>query len=105
MEKDGINVKTPRSFLLSELSSFFRDRNKGESHKKVYENKDFCNLVMPSEDNKVLEFNQNKKSDKAPFTIYADLECFIKKTDGCKNKTDNSSTTISYSIRFFNVFI
>ena len=39
---------------------------------------------MPSEDTKILEFNQYQKSDKAPFIIYAGLECIIEKTDGCK---------------------
>ena len=34
---------------------------------------------MPSKDTKVLEFNQYQKSDKAPFVIYADLECIIEK--------------------------
>ena len=34
--------------------------------------------------NKILEFNQYKKSDKAPFNIYADLECLIEKIDGYK---------------------
>ena len=32
---------------------------------------------MPSEDTKVLEFNRYRKSDKAPFIIYADLQCVI----------------------------
>ena len=48
---------------------------------------------MPSEDTKILEFNQNQKSDKAPFIIYADLDCIIKKTDGCKNHPENSSAS------------
>ena len=48
---------------------------------------------MSFEDTKILEFNQYQKSDKAPFTIYADLECVIEKTDGCKNNPDNLSTT------------
>ena len=34
---------------------------------------------MPSEDTKILEFNQSQKSDKAPFIIYADLQCLIEK--------------------------
>ena len=34
---------------------------------------------MPSEDIKILEFNQFQKSEKAPFTIYADLECLTEK--------------------------
>ena len=61
-----------------------RTKNKLELHKRVCGNKDFCNVVMPSEDTKMLQFNQYKKSDKAPFIIYADLECIIEKIDGCK---------------------
>ena len=57
------------------------------------ENKDFCNVIMPSEDTKILEFNQYQNSDKAPFIIYADLECIIEKIDGCKNNPENSSAT------------
>ena len=47
---------------------------------------------MPSEDTKILEFNQYQKSDKAPFVIYADLECLIEKTDRSKNNPENLST-------------
>ena len=36
---------------------------------------------MPSEDTKILEFNLYKKSGKAPFIIYADLECLVEKID------------------------
>ena len=48
---------------------------------------------MPSEDTNILEFNQYQKSDKAPFIIYADLECLIEKIDECKNNPENSFTT------------
>ena len=61
---------------------------KFHSHKRVCGNKDFCNIIMPSEDTKILEFNQYQKFDKAPFTIYADLECIIEKIDGCKNNPE-----------------
>ena len=57
----------------------FKTENKLKSHKKVCESKDFCNIVMPSEDSKILEFNQYQKSYKAPFIIYADLECTIER--------------------------
>ena len=66
---------------------------------------------MPSEDTKILEFNQDPKSDKAPFIIYADLECIIEKIDGCKKNPENCYTkkkrkknTQTYSIRFFNAY-
>ena len=48
---------------------------------------------MPSEDTKMLEFNQYQKSDKARFIIYADLEFIIENIDGCKINHENSSTT------------
>ena len=48
---------------------------------------------MSYEDSKKLQFNQYQKSDKVPFIIYADLECMIERTDGCKNNPENSSTT------------
>ena len=34
---------------------------------------------MSSEVNKILEFNQNQKSDKVPSIVYADLECLVEK--------------------------
>ena len=70
-----------------------QEKKKLQSHKKVCENKDFCNVIMPSEDTKILEFNQYQKSDKGPLILYANLECIIEKTDGCKNNPENSSTT------------
>ena len=71
----------------------FKIKNKLESYKKVCGNKDFCNVIMPSEDSKLLEFNRYQESDKAPFIIYADLEYIIEKTDGCKYNPENLSTT------------
>ena len=71
----------------------FRTKNKLESHKRECENKDFCNITIPSEETKILELNQYQKYDKASFTVHTDLECLIEKIDGCKNNPENSSTT------------
>ena len=64
-----------------------------ELHKNVCENKDFYNVIMFYEDTKILEINQNQKSDKVPFAIFAYFESIIEKIDGCKNNLENSSTT------------
>ena len=40
---------------------------------------------MLSEDIEILEFNECKKFDKAPFIIYSDFESLIGNIDGCKN--------------------
>ena len=37
---------------------------------------------MPFEVTKILEFDQYQKPDKAPFIIYADIECLIGKING-----------------------
>ena len=60
---------------------------------KKYVKKDFCGIVMPSEKEKILEFNQYMKSDKIPYIIYADIESLIMKIDRCANNPQNSSTT------------
>ena len=49
-------------------------------HKTGCENKGFCNVIMSPQDTKIVEFNQYQISDKAPFIIYADLECRIENT-------------------------
>ena len=47
---------------------------------------------MPSEDTKILEFNQYLKSDKALFIICVDLECIVESIYECKNNPEKSST-------------
>ena len=49
-------------YYLNCFHSFARE-NKRESHKI------FCNVVMPSGDTKILEFNHYQQSDKATFII------------------------------------
>ena len=36
---------------------------------------------MPEEDNEILKYNHGEKSGRAPFVIYADLECFVEKIE------------------------
>ena len=74
--------------------NFFERKDKLEFDKNNV-NIDFSSLIMPSEDTKISEFSQCKKSDKAPFIIYADLECILEKIDGCKNNPANSTATKS----------
>ena len=56
-----------------------QQKKKRECHKKVCENKDFCNIFMPFKDTKILEFHQYQKSHKASFIIYVDFICLIEK--------------------------
>ena len=62
---------------------------------------DYCHVEMPNEDNKLLKYNHEEKSMKAPFIIYADLECLLKKMHSCQNNFQKSYTKKNkLSIRF-----
>ena len=39
---------------------------------------------MANEDNKILKYNRGEKSMKAPFIMYADIECQLKKSNHVK---------------------
>ena len=79
---------------MSQLTSFICIRkHKRESPNNTFENKDFCNIAMLSENTKILEFDQYQKSNKEPFIIYADLECLIERIYRFENNAENSFTT------------
>ena len=73
------------------LSCFhsYRTKNKLESHKKICENRNYCNVEMPNECNKIIKYNQGEKSIKSPFIIY---ECLLEKISTCYNNPEKSST-------------
>ena len=68
------NSNRENTFSFNDFKQKNGTKNKLELYKRVCENKDFCNVVMSSEDTKKLEFNQYQKSDQAPFIIYTDHE-------------------------------
>ena len=47
---------------------------------------------MPEWVNKILKHNPGEKSLKAPFTIYLDLECILKKLQSIQNNPEKSYT-------------
>ena len=53
-----ITSKNNGDFYCFNCLHSFRTKHKLESHRKVCEHKDFCNVIMPSENTKILEFNQ-----------------------------------------------
>ena len=71
----------------------FRTKSRLEYRQRVGVKKYFCNVIIPSDDTKTLEFNQYQKYDKATFIVYVDIEFLIEMTDGSKNNPENSSTT------------
>ena len=89
----GIASKYHGNFYYLNCLHSFRTESKLKSHEKIHKNKDFRGIVMSSENDQILEFNQYVKSDKMSYVIYADIESLIRKIDGCANNLEDSSTT------------
>ena len=60
----GRTSKNNDDFYCLNCLHFFRKKNKLESDKIACENKDLCNVIISSEDTKILAFNQYQKSVK-----------------------------------------
>ena len=61
------------STLLRGITAFFHSftaENKLKSHEKVCRNTEFSEIVMPSEKDNILEFNQYMKSDIMPYIFF-----------------------------------
>ena len=88
----GVTSNNNGDFYCLNCFCSYRTKNKLELHKKVCENRDYCQVEMPNKDNNTIAFNQ-KDYGKAPFVIYADLECLLEKINTCYNNPEESSTT------------
>ena len=56
----------------------YTTKNKLKEHEKICNNHDSCHIEMPDWANKT-KYNIRKKSLKAPFSFFLDLECILKK--------------------------
>ena len=59
----------------------YRTHSKLKKHERVCNNHEYCHVEMPKENEKILKYKPGEKSLKAPFIIYADLECILKKSN------------------------
>ena len=55
-------------------------KNRLKEHEELCNKNDSCHIEMPKWAEKILKYNLRKKSLKAPFVIYLDLECLPEKT-------------------------
>ena len=63
-----------------------------EKHERECSDHDDCDVEMPKEDNKILEYKHVEKSLKGPFMVPADLESLLEKIHLCQNNPEKSYT-------------
>ena len=67
-------------------------KNKLEEHEEICNNHNSCRIEMPEWVNKTTKHNPGGKSLKAPFVVYLDLECLLKKVQSSQNNPEKSYT-------------
>ena len=85
----GITSSNNGDFYCLNCFHSYRTLNKLKKHERVCNNHDYCHVDMPKEHEKI-KYLPGEKSLKAPFIVYADLECILKKAKYCQNNLENS---------------
>ena len=62
-----------------------------KEHEEICNNQDSYHIEMPKWVEKISKYNPGEKSLKAPFAIYLDFECLLKKEQSHKNDNNNNS--------------
>ena len=88
----GITSNNVGDFYCLNCFHSYSTENKLKKHEKVCNDHDDCYVDMPNEDNKILKYNYGEKSLKAPFIVYADLECSLEKMHSCQNNFEKPYT-------------
>ena len=84
----GITSSNNGDFYCLNCFHSYRTLNKLKKHERVCNNHDYCRIDMPEEHEKI-KYLPGEKSLKAPFIVYADLECILKKAKYCQNNLEN----------------
>ena len=88
----GIAANNNGDFYCLNCLHSFRTENALKRHESLCGNNDYCHAEMPTKDSKTLKYSHGEKWLKAPFAIYADLECLLIKEQSCQNNPKESYT-------------
>ena len=89
----GIPSSNNGDFYCLNCFHSYRTINKlKKKHERVCNNHDYCHIDMLEEGENIFKYSPGDKSLKAPFIIYADLECLLKKEQPRQNNAENSYT-------------
>ena len=75
----GKSSNRKEDFYCLNCFNSYTTKNKLKEHEKICNNNDSCYIETPKQVEKILKYNPGEKSLKAPFAIYHDLECLLKK--------------------------
>ena len=93
----GITSNHDGDFYYLNCFHSYTTERKLKKHERICKDHDFCDIIMPNEDNKILKYSSGEQSLKVLFIIYADL-CLLQKINTRQNNPDKSYTEKKQSI-------
>ena len=87
----------PEDFYCLSCFNSYTTKNKLKEHEEICNSHDSCRIEMPKWFEKLLKYNPIEKPLRAPFAIYLDLECLVKKEESRQNNPEKSYTEKSYT--------
>ncbi|KYN02004.1 hypothetical protein ALC62_07181 [Cyphomyrmex costatus] len=94
----GINSKNCE---LYRCLHYFSSSEKLESHAVDCQKLNECAIRLPSVEQRWLEFRNYCRKERAPFIVYADLECVLKKTEDASSAAYAYQRHEAYSIAYY----
>ena len=86
----GISSNHKEDFYCLNCFNSYTTKNKLKEHEEICNNHDGCHIETPGQD--ISKHNPGEKSLKAPYTLYLDFECILKKVQSCQNNPEKSYT-------------
>ncbi|XP_070154034.1 uncharacterized protein [Polyergus mexicanus] len=78
-----------KSHICDRCMHYFQTSEKLSAHSVDCVRMNECAIVLPTKDDKWLEFRNYSRKERLPFVVYADLECVLKKKE--ERRTSNTS--------------
>ena len=73
----GITSNHDGDFYCLNCFHAYTTKRKLEKHERVCKDHDFCEIILPDENNNILKYNPGEYSLKVPFIIYSGLEFLL----------------------------
>ena len=91
LQKNSSNHK--EDFYCLNCFNSYTTKNKLKEHEEIFDNHYSCYIEMTKWVEKILKYNPGEISLKAPFAVYVDLECLLKKEQSHQNNSLEESYT------------
>ena len=89
-----ISSKYNGEFYCYHCQNSYRTNNALKNHAKLCLDHDYCEIILPDDEDKFIKYDTGSKSLKCPYSMYLDLECIHPKYEICSNDPNKPFTRV-----------